>query len=566
MREPIDRPIEKRDSLHAREGALRAAAFFALLATAALALGCGAAMPRYPLRPIVWDDPDRRPFAPAPEERWVPYYWDATDNLFVRPVVELLAFEPRREAVNVNALDEVPSSSWFTNRIGRTAMSPEEVAVGPCEGLELDAPGPWTITGGKPSGASPGFFIEDANGVRYLLKTDRAGQPEQSTAADAIVASILHAAGYNVPCNRVVFFDPSILVIGEGVTTRDGRHRRPITQADIDRVASAAMPAPGGLRRVVLSRFIDARPIGPWSYTGTLPEDPNDVVPHERRRELRGLYVLDSWVNHWDSRQENTLAGWVEADGGGYVRHYLIDFGEALGLRRGPHREHARSGHTAYLDLGHLLEDTLTLGLYPRPWHGRTNHPIFGYFDAASFDPDRWRPQYWNGAFERRTERDVAWAARIVARFDDERLRALVRLGRFTDPAVEARLFDILRGRRDRLLARYLGVLSPLADPRIARAEDGRARLCLTDLAVRAGVREGMDPGAAAHRDGSPIEVALEAQGDEVCATFPALRGAGGGGDYVVLEVTSAPSRRPLRLHLYVVGEDELQLVGLQRL
>ncbi|MCZ7683599.1 MAG: hypothetical protein M5U28_34435 [Sandaracinaceae bacterium] len=128
----------------------RAAAFFALLATAAL--GCGAAMPRYPLRPIVWDDPDRRPFAPAPEERWVPYYWDATDNLFVRPVVELLAFEPPREAINVNALDEVPGSSWFTNRIGRTAMSPEEVAVGPCEGSSSTRRG----RGRSPAASRPG--------------------------------------------------------------------------------------------------------------------------------------------------------------------------------------------------------------------------------------------------------------------------------------------------------------------------------------------------------------------------------------------------------------------------
>lgn len=538
-----------------------------VLLAVVFSFGCGAAIPRYPLRAIVWDDPDREPFAPAPEERWVPYYWDAADNLFVRPAAELFAFEPRREAIDVNALDEVPDSSWFVNRIGRHPMSPEEVAIGACEAIELDAPGPWTITGGKPSGASPGFFIRDANGVSYLLKTDRRGQPEQSTAADAIVASIFAAAGYYVPCNRVVFFDPSIFVIEEGAMARHGRSRRPMTEADIERVSSAAVAAPGGLRRAVLSRFIEARPIGPWSYAGVLDADPNDVVPHEHRRELRGLFVLDAWVDHWDARQENTLAGWIETGRGGYVRHYLIDFGEALGLRRGNYRNHARMGHTTYLDLGQVLEDTLSLGIVARPWDGRTNDPVLGYFDAEPFDPDRWRPQYWNGALERRTERDSAWAARILARFDDAHLRALVRLGRYSDPDVEARLVAILRSRRQQLLTRYLGVLSPLADPAIDRTDEGRARVCLTDLAVRTGVRETLDAGASARyaHDLAPLPIALDEQGDRLCITFPELQGEGGQDDYVVLDVT-ASSTRPARLHLYVIGDDELQLVGLQRL
>ena len=37
-------------------------------------------------------------------------------------------------AGNVNALDEVPDSSWFTNRLGRRPMTTEEIARGPCLG------------------------------------------------------------------------------------------------------------------------------------------------------------------------------------------------------------------------------------------------------------------------------------------------------------------------------------------------------------------------------------------------------------------------------------------------
>src|SRR5690606_10987940 len=53
------------------------------------------------------------------------------------------------------------------------------------------------------------------------------------------------------------------------------------------------------------------------------------------RRELRGIFVLNAWVNHWDARDRNTLASWIGAEGGGYVRHYLVDFGECLGLVEG---------------------------------------------------------------------------------------------------------------------------------------------------------------------------------------------------------------------------------------
>ena len=42
--------------------------------------------------------------------------------------------------------------------------------------------------------------------------------------------------------------------------------------------------------------------ISPLQYFGTRPEDPNDLHPHEHRRELRGLRVFSAWLNHDDSR------------------------------------------------------------------------------------------------------------------------------------------------------------------------------------------------------------------------------------------------------------------------
>ena len=37
-------------------------------------------------------------------------------------------------AQNINTIDEVPDSSWFTNRILAHPLSPAEVARGPLEG------------------------------------------------------------------------------------------------------------------------------------------------------------------------------------------------------------------------------------------------------------------------------------------------------------------------------------------------------------------------------------------------------------------------------------------------
>src|SRR5262245_40590167 len=51
-------------------------------------------------------------------------------------------------AMNVNTVDEVPDSSWFTNRIGRRQMSTEEIVRGPdsLPGVSLEG---WIVSGGK---------------------------------------------------------------------------------------------------------------------------------------------------------------------------------------------------------------------------------------------------------------------------------------------------------------------------------------------------------------------------------------------------------------------------------
>ena len=138
-----------------------------------------------------------------PEEYKSPLVWDGANNTVFRPVARFFAVDPGGEAVNVNSLDEVPDSSWFVNRIGKSPMTPEELARGSCEGPPLDANAPdgsWLIDQGKADGANPGFRIR-VNGKKFLLKADRAEQPERATGATAIATRLYYAAGWWAPCD-----------------------------------------------------------------------------------------------------------------------------------------------------------------------------------------------------------------------------------------------------------------------------------------------------------------------------------------------------------------------------
>ena len=197
----------------------------AILTMALAAVGC-AGVGRFPLAQPIWVDLDKRPFPTKPEEYVSSFLWDGADQMAFRPVAKFFKVDPGGEAVNVNALDEVPDSAWFTNRLGRFDMSLDEVRRGPCQGESLDPAGPWVVTGAKPNGANPGFPIKAPDGRRYLIKFDGTVQGPRATAADVIVSKIYHAAGFSVPCNEVVFFDRAILFHrSQGKERERGRRR-----------------------------------------------------------------------------------------------------------------------------------------------------------------------------------------------------------------------------------------------------------------------------------------------------------------------------------------------------
>jgi hypothetical protein len=561
--------------------------------------GCAQPIARFALRDPVWVDPDRNPVPGKPAKYFSGLIADGADQIAFRPLSRFFAFPLSEEAANTNSLDEVPDSAWFENRIGVRAMTPEQVGQGACAGLApLDPAGPWTVVVAKPDGANPGFFIKAADGQRYLLKFDGAEQPQRATAADVVGSKLYQAAGYNTPCNVTVYFPQSVLRMDPAATrTNEYGESVPMTGADVEKVLAAAFRRKDGWMRASASRFLPGTPLGPFRYEGTRDDDPNDVVPHEDRRELRGARLFAAWLNHFDAREQNSLDVWVDDRGRQYIRHYLIDWGDCLGSAWAWDSVTRRLGHAGYFDADQILTDLLTLGLTPRPWnavrHPSTDFQTFGYFSDDQFRASAWRAGYNNPAFERMTLRDGLWAARILSRYSDADLAAAVAAGHLDDPRAEQALLKGLADRRQRVLAEYFGKGSPLDRFLLVRRTPGdpTQSLCFEDRAIATGVA---DPTPIVYRvrafGGEALERILGwlqfrpdvAHPQRSCMVLPightrphALAGEGAAPDaplrYQVVEIQVTrqgmqEGATSVRLHLYDLGPAAgYRLVGIER-
>jgi hypothetical protein len=530
-----------------------------LLASAlVVVLGCGgAAVRRFTAPAPLWVDPDMTPFSPKPAEYEAPEIWDTVDNTVFGALVEVLAVDQVGRARNANALDEVPASSWFENRIDTLAGDVETFLEGACTDPVPDPAGPWTVVSGKPDGANPGFMVEHASGKRYFFKPDGGSGGERQSIADFIGTRVYHAAGFNTACTLITYAQPSAFVLSpKAKATNFAGDKVPFTQEMLDKAMAYGVKRADGAVRAGLSQLLPGKPIGPWKDFGTRADDPNDVVPHEDRRELRGSYIFGAWLGHYDAREQNSLDTWVvtdEATGAGYVRHYQLDFGDCLGSLSGWHRVSERRGHAYEVDWPVAFTELLTLGLLPRPWRDPQLSPAgksLGYFTAEAFTPDNYRTAYRYGPYTRVTEADAAWGARILARISPAMIHAVVAAAGLTDPVMERELERALVGRRDKLLRRYLTRLSPLTRPRL----DDTGRLCVADARIEGGVPTGT-AFTATVVGGAALPVAKGAAPDETCVgPVPAAAADG----YTVVELR-ADVTNPLRVHLRgqtIVGLD----------
>jgi hypothetical protein len=429
-------------------------------------------------------------------------------------------------------------------------MTTADIARGPnqLDAINIDN---WPIVREKSSGITPGYRVVDPSGQLYQVKFDPPSNPEMASAAEVIGAAIYHAIGYNVVQGYIVEVDPARIVIAPAATTVDlsGR-KRPMTRRDVDGLLARGARLPNGKYRATLSRFAEGQNRGYFKYYGTRPDDPNDIHAHEHRRELRANRVFAAWLNHDDSRGINTLDMLDGPAGRKYIKHYMFDFGSIMGSGS-TSPQTLRAGNEYILEWAPALKTLATLGLYVRPWiltRYWEGAKSVGRFESDVFDPVKWRPEYPNPAFDNMRSDDAFWAARLVAQFSDEAIRAIVAKGGYSEPGAADHIANTLIKRRDKVLRTWLTGVNPLADARLGN--DGL--LEFENAAVGAGVaspagRYTFTWSRFDNMAGSAIGNPVETTGTETRTAAPAavLQGAA----YVAVSVrTSHPDFRSWEL------------------
>jgi hypothetical protein len=406
-------------------------------------------------------EPRPRPVGQLVERKLSDYY-DLFSHQFATPGQLQPKAGPPIRAQAVNTLGEPLQGPWWVPRHYYQRMSTAQLQAGPGQNL-VPAAGQWTVVSAKNEGVTPGFVILDAQNRRFFIKFDPVTNPEMATAADSISSRFFHAMGYNVPENHVIYFTPEQLVLRANVkVTGASGEARAMTNRDLTELLIKVPKTKDGRYRATASAALPGRPIGPPRYYGTRADDPNDVVPHEHRRDQRALHVIDAWLDHDDSRAINNLDAVVQEDGLSFVRHYVLDFGSTLGS--GTQRANSPRSGAYYFSWKESAKQLFTLGLKPQYWAlaNYPDYPSLGKFESKIFDPERWVAEYPNPAFLNRLPDDEFWGAKLVTAFTDEDIRTIVSTGELTDKAAERWLIQCLIERRDKIGRAYFAKLLPL--------------------------------------------------------------------------------------------------------
>ena len=513
--------------------------------------------------PIAREPESQNASTAAPSE--IGQMYEMVYNLFAQP-----GYKPSDlRAQNLNTVDEVPDSSWFTNRVAARQLTIDEVVRGPVAGAPPD-PSRWVIVREKTSGVHPGVTARDARGDTWFLEFDPAFYPEAATGAVLMATRFFWALGYNQVESFLTTFDPKRVEFDPKATLRRPSGKRtPFTHDDLNAILEKVARRPDGTYRVVAGRILPGKVLGNFRYEGTRPDDPNDVVPHERRRELRALRVFGAWLNLTDLKSANTLDTLVEENGRSYVKHWLQDVGSTFGMCNDLYEWDLSWEH--FYQTGTSMKRLASFGFALSPWQtvNYVERPSIGKFEGERFDPRTWRPQTPTTAYMELRDDDAFWAAQRVAAFSDEMIRAIIHTGEFSDAQAEKELADIVIQRRDKILRTYLPAVNPIVAPRL----DAGGRLTFENAAVNADVARSprtyraswfeFDNATGSRR---PLSTATSAT---TTMNAPAgLPGTAGG--FVAVDISAEdseyqPWRKPVRAY-FRRDPNEWKLVGFERI
>jgi len=275
-----------------------------------------------------------------------------------------------------------------------------------------------------------------------------------------------------------------------------------------------------------------------------------------------------AWTNVTDFKAENTLDTILPENGRAIVKHYLQDVGSSFGV--------CNDLYTWDVSWEHFYKGGLTakrlasFGFALSPWQTvkYTEGPEIGKFEGDRFDPRNWRGHTPNAALLEMRDDDAFWAARRVAAFSNEMIRAIIHTGKFSDPRSEAAISDIMIKRREKILRAYLPAVNPIVDPHLTDAQ-----LTFDNAAVTADVAKAPERYRAvwSEFDNATGETRPISDTMSTTTTFEVPAGlATGPNTFLQVELSAAskeyPSwNRPIRVY-FRRDADAWTLVGLERM
>ena len=420
---------------------------------------CASHLYHFTSQPPVWFYNDIHPI-PLPDNVYQDrfnYYANVTPP---RPTVSSTFIASNDRARDVNSQDQVPASSWYIPRLGVDPISPDELVNGPSE-FGPPQP-PLMLHKIRSAEDNPRLFIMDSRNIYYLLKMDPPGFYGLATGTSFIVNRLFWGFGYNVPEDHLYYFKREDLV-----PSPESGYSTEYIDEIMSRVATPHM----GSFRAIASRIIDGLPLGPAPAKGVRKNDPNDLFPHQERRILRALRVFGAFVNMYDIGADNLFDIYVGPPGQGYIKHYLVDFDNALGTYA-IENDHIWAGFNHIFNMTDIIRNTLTFGLIVQDWeHIRpTQWNSVGAFEADFFKPENWKETHPFEPIQNSQNSDNYWAAKILSQVSDEQLAALVRAGEYPPEAGDYVLNTLIE-RRNKVLHYYLNQVTPVEYKSISDSE-----------------------------------------------------------------------------------------------
>ncbi len=400
----------------------------------------------------------------------VPTTWNRNqsyiDGRWLRPLDDLLALRTGHPAADLNAVDEVPASSWYTPRREPPRITSPEMRrfVEGMDGSSMRHGAPLEVLEARLQGPEPYLLVREGAGARFWIEFDDPGAPELKIAAACIASRLLAAAGYNVFLYSIDVVSPDELALAADAREigEFGGHAA-LARSDLESFLARRMGS-GNLVKVAAAAVPDGTLLGGFRERGVRPGDPNDRIPHEDRRSLRGLRVLAAWLDYSGIREDRTLD--IHETAGGYVRHYLRTFSSALG--------NGRITGSADPEIPVVVR-------------------VAEAFSSRRCDLLQWQPTDPWAPFAAAQWADLAWGVRCLLSIPEEEVRGAVAAGVYGDQEVEAYIAGTLLERRERIARAWLGRFHGIGGCNTREVSAGRWALECSDLALLSGLRQPED-------------------------------------------------------------------------